>query len=451
MFNEAETLESSDSEERFSEKQKKNLTSLNISRANLSISQLNEILDFFQIEKLDCSCNDFSGIDDTFEIGNAKWVLKDANFSNCYISSPKFLREIFDCPCLAKVDLSKSNFGMSFYGFTVGSSTKSLQWLDISESHISNRFVMKLLDKFEKIEYLDLSNNDLNEYTGHNNAQNCSSFKPINAFQKKLSKSLRTVKISNCQLQINFALFYSFQSCENLEYLDVSKNNLKLYLSVFKDDACCRSTLKYLNISNCSFRDMNFFEFFTDMNALETLIFDGNDITYLNISYSKYTFEVTNNTSLKTISMCNCGQIKESVFRAIAQCKTLETLNCSGNDLRYFDLDNFDFGLARFSLRTIKMVECQINSKILLNAITDCTNLRELDLSCTTLSTTSHDLKFGASKDTLKILNLSYCSFSLRKTFHEITDCRKLQELYLSDNTFAFVFEEITFDAHRRL
>lgn len=138
---------------------KTKLTSLNLSRTNLGLHQLVEILDSSSIEELDCSFNNFSELEkETFGFGQAKETLKIANFAHCKISLQFFLEELFNCRLLEKVDLSNNKFRIDYDNFSLESPEIPLKWLDISNSNIIiSSFIFKILERFEKVEYLDLS------------------------------------------------------------------------------------------------------------------------------------------------------------------------------------------------------------------------------------------------------------------------------------------------------
>lgn len=198
-------------------------------------------------------------------------------------------------------------------------------------------------------------------------------------FFGNLVASLKTFKISDCKIYDNPDFYQSLLDFENLEYLDISNNNS---LRIPENFAFARSlgTLKVLIVYNC-------------------------DLT--------------------------------SVFlqNALVNLKVLETLDASNNTFSG-NFDNFDLGSARLSLVKIKMSGCTINSQALLEALTDCAILRELDLSNNDFETLSNNFRFKTSKESLEILNMSSCVLTGGCILYQIVDLIWLKELYLSNNVF---------------
>jgi len=209
------------------------LTSLTVSRANLSPEQLEEILDFPKITILDCSWNDFSKLKDSFKVRRAKNVLEAGKFSNCRLSSQVFLEEILHCHFLARLDVSKNEFRSSFEDFIFGPSAESLKWLDISESEIRVESLFKILGASEMLEFLNISGNCSECVSSGSRFREFDPGKVVSVLGN-LKKTLKTLKISACKIDNNFDLFYDFTNCLVLESFDISKNNFSKFPRHFR-------------------------------------------------------------------------------------------------------------------------------------------------------------------------------------------------------------------------
>lgn len=424
------------------------LVVLHISRSNLNVYHLNEILDFSAIEILDCSFNNFSKIDSSFETGKAKDTLQEVNFSNCNISSQIFLEKVLGCRSLSKLNVASNRFTISCKTFTVGSAVKSLKWLDISKSGIELKQLLEfILGKFEAIEYLDLTNNICQPMVhGNQKLVNFDASKAISVFGK-LKTSLKILKISSCQIQSDFDFLYSITDCLTLEYLDISSNLLGQFPKDFEFGSS-KETLKELHMNNCFMNGANTLTTVTNLPVLKKLNLKNNQFDCL-----PYDFRFGSSTeSLKSLSMANCNIHSISFFQAVANCKVLQVLNLSKNDLSLCnasDFKNFDFGSSRFSLTTVDMSRSGLSSESLLKAITNCLNLRVLNLFSNSFENLPDDFCFGESKDSLKILDLTACSLRGTKILKEITSCRKLEYLNLSFNDFSGEFKNFSFGESR--
>lgn len=415
------------------------LTSLKISRANLSPDQLEELLDFPKIAMLDCSWNDFSKLKGSFRVGRAKNMLEDGKFSNCRLSGQVFLEEILYCQFLARLDVSKNKFGTSFEDFIFGPSAESLKWLDISESEIRVESLFKILGASEMLEFLDISGNY---------SECASSDGPFRQFDPamvvsvlgNLKRTLKTLKISACRIDNNFDLFYDFTNCEVLEIFDISENNFSKFPRNFRFGSSAE-TLKELHMNKCLLDGAYSFGTITNLKSLTTLSINENykNASAINFSpgCSKY--------SLKTLSMFNCGTLDQSIFTTIAQCKALKFLDLSRNNLSSFNRVRFCFGSSRSSLQDVNLKQCFINSEVLLRALTDCRSLRKLNLEGNLFSRLSDGFRFGDSRKMLESLNMSACGFHGQSILSAIAGCRSLGKLDLSYNDFSGVFSNFSF------
>lgn len=421
---------------------------MRISRSNLNVYHLKEILDFSAIKILDCSFNNFSKIDSSFETGKAKDTLQEVIFSDCNISSQVFLEKVLDCRSLSKLNVSSNRFIVNCKTFAVGSAVKSLKWLDISKSGIELKPLIEfVLGKFEAIEYLDLRKNFCQPLVYANqNLVDFDSSKVISVFGK-LKTSLKILKISSCLIQSDFDFLYSITDCLMLEYLDISSNLLGQIPKTFEFGSSGR-TLKELHMNNCFLNGANTLTTVTNLSVLKKLNLNNNQFDCLPCDFR---FGASTG-SLKSLSIANCSIYSISFFQAVAKCKVLQVLNLSENDLSLCnasDFKNFDFGLSRFSLTTVDMSRCGLSSESLLKAITNCLNLRLLNLVSNCFENLSDDFRFGESKGSLKILDLTACSLRGSKILKEITSCRKLEHLNLSFNDFSGEFQNFSFGESR--
>jgi len=373
-----------------------NLKNLNVSRVNLSLNHLKEILDCPSIEVLDCSSNDFLKLQAGFTFGAAKNSLVKTNFSDCFLFQQAFLLEILDCPNLKELDISSNNFKLEYRNIYFGSSSKSLVWLDISDSAVNAKLFIKLLENFEVLEYLDISKNFFRSGTVLFDCPQNRFYTPKDrSFFGNLALSLKTFKISECEICDDPDFYQSLLEFENLEYLDISNNSF----SRFPED-------------------------FAFVRSLETL---------------------------KVLIIYNCGLRSVFLQNALVNLKALETLDASNNTFsRRFQ--NFDFGSIRLSLVNIKMSACRINSRALLEALTDCAILRELNLSDNYFLNLPNSFRFKRSKESLEVLNMSSCFLEGGCILYQIVDLICLKELYLSDNIFRDAsYENLSFGSSLRV
>jgi len=364
---------SEDSEEPFLGHLEDQLKSLKVSKANLDHKQIKRILDFPNIEILDCSFNDLFGLKDTFEIGKAKKSLKNVNFSHCYLTNQDFLEKVLNFQNLSIADLSENSFDLKYSTFKFGASMYSLKRLNISGSKIKLRPFFKILRKSQVLEYLDVSNNNFISKSKY--------FKTCNHRQNvfelgSIKMSLKTLKISNCNIHNDYDFFYSLTDCEILEDLDICFNCFCQFPENFHFGSS-RKILKCLKMNNCSMCGVNALVAVTDLEVIEDLIISYNSFIHIPNGFK---FGISQN-SIKTILIANCEIHDAQVLHAISECKVLEVLNLSNNNFS-MSFDKFDFGSAKFSLKSISMSSCRISSPVLLRAITDCIKLLKLDLSC---------------------------------------------------------------------
>lgn len=423
-----------DPEEPFLGNLENQLKSLKVSKANLGLKQIKRILNFPNVETLDCSFNDLFCLNDTFEIGEAKKSLKNVNFSHCYLTNQGFLEEVLNFQNLSIADFSENRFDLKYSTFKFGASMYSLKRLNISGSRIKLRPFFKILRKSQVLEYLDVSNNHFSSKSKY--------FKSCNHGQNifelgSIKMSLKTLKISNCNIHNDYDFFYSLTDCEILEDLDICFNCFCHFPKSFHFGSS-RKTLKYLKMNNCSMCEVNALEAVTNLEVIENLIISYNTFTRIPNGFK---FGISRN-SIKTILMANCKIRNAQVLHAISECKVLEVLNLSNNNFSK-GFGKFDLGSAKFSLRSIYMSNCRIRSPVLLKAITDCIKLLKLDLSHNNFSGLPHNFTFGQSRFTLEELNMFDCYLGGPKILYAITNCDRLVKLCLSKNDFSQLSENL--------
>lgn len=258
-----------------------------------------------------------------------------------------------------------------------------------------------------------------------------------------LRKSLKIVKMSSCLIEDNIRFLQELTNCENLEYLDISYNSFSQLPITFKFGASAK-TLKYLNMDNCVLSDSYVLNIVTDLEVLETL-----SINYNNFVVIPETFEFQKSKkTLKVLAMAACHLKSQNILTAVAQCIALESLDLSSNKLPII-CGKISLGDARITLTNIKMSSGNIISRYLLEAVTDCPKLKILNLYDCDLDELFEDFIFGASKESLEVLNMSKCSLTGAKILSTITDCKNLKELYLSDNNFSGDFINFSFGASK--
>jgi len=393
-----------------------------ISRANLDLDQLKEILDFSSIRVLDCSFNDFSKLGNSFRIGKAKKSLKEVNFSKCYLSNQIFLEEILDCPGLTKLDISINNFGAKHYYFVFGSATNSLKWLDISESKIEVHSFIKILAESKVLEYLDISKNNFESKS--------ETFNPNSSVSMlgNLKESLKTIKVSDCEIKNDYNFLYSLTECKNLEFLDVSLNDFSNFPKNFSFGSS-QKTLKSLHMKKCSL-DRRFLFLLANLESLEILNVSDNCFSK---NFTEFSFGNAN-VSLAVIDMSSCQIECEFLLKEITSCPKLKVLNLSSNNFKKLS-PNFNFGASKNTLEILNMSKCCLRGLRILSKITDCRKLRKLNLSGNAFSGQQYEnFSFGFSSETLRMLELDFCKISDHNLFAAITSCQNLEVLSIAGN-----------------
>lgn len=393
-----------------------------ISRANLDLDQLNEILDFSLIRVLDCSFNDFSKLGNSFRIGRAKKSLKEVNFSKCYLSNQIFLEEILDCPSLTKLEISNNNFRAKNYYFVFRSSTNSLKWLDISKSEIEVHSFIQILAKANVLEYLNISKNHFKS--------KFEKFNPTSSVSVLggLKESLKTIKISDCKINNDYNFLYSLTECKTLEFLDVSLNVFSNFPEKFSFGSS-KETLKSLHMKKCCLHG-RFLFLLAHLKSLEILNVSDNCFSenFIKLSFGDA------NLSLTDVDMSSCQIECEFLLKIITSCPKLKTLNLSSNNFMQLS-PNFDFEPSKDTLEILNMSKCCLRGLRILSKITDCVRLRKLNLSENDFSGQQYEyFSFGFSSVSLRVVELDLCGISDQNLFIAITSCKNLEVLSIAGN-----------------
>lgn len=279
--------------------------------------------------------------------------------------------------------------------------------LAVKSIHLSNYLGLKELpidfSQFQNLEYLDLSNNSLEEI-------------PPELFD--LPK-LKTLILANNKLHRSDNL--SFLNNESIERLDLSGNTL----SRLRISGCiaCLQKLKYLNLND------NNFSIMPNLAAtkLDTILFQDNVITnaieldsllpknhlvkYLDFSKNQYSFH--NFDELKTMKTINCSSINLSENFLSFPYNLFSSANT--NQLKILKLSNCSFSepIDTLAENNIDTLDLSANNMFLNdNPFVKCTKLKYLDLSGSTLynfelmsfSLTHLSLDLNLGKETFLLL-----------------------------------------------
>ncbi|EDW72264.2 uncharacterized protein Dwil_GK20808, isoform C [Drosophila willistoni] len=365
---------------------------------------------------LDLSDNEISFLDTRSLIGFTS--LRTLLLANNSITSWSDLspNEAFvNAPSLKRLSLSGNHFG-SFGNEEAPQQLKSqsLTELELANCGINSMGGDQLVNQLPNLERLSLANNKLVQLAA------------------LPSRSLRTLDLSNCSVQLLSSHF--IEALPNLEALNLSRNT-ELQFGSEDGDLIMAYELRKLEASHCNMNQIDL----SGLPLLSEVDLSGNLLR----SVDAYTFQ--NNTLLEVINLSE-NFLRQIGSDAFANLKRLKQLNLAYNEIARLDrnvIRNNDvlveLNLSRNviqkftrivsnSVRVINMSWCEITS-IDSSSLTSLSAIQKLDLSHNLIS----DIPNLMRSETLQSLNLGNCRLSTIRN-NTFRDFPELADLHLNGN-----------------
>lgn len=382
------------------------------------------------LEKLNISCNKFRDIPANFSFGDAAETLIELRASACNFNSHEILFALTNCTRLKRLFIDSNLFGDIRYPYSFGKSKKSLILIDISKCGCSSSNLFELLTDCPNLKSLIANNNNFfgkqtsihikssknsltTLYLNTGIAQSVSSqnFLALTSFKNLKSLvltanftdkqynigtskySLQDVNISDSKLN-SLDLIRCILDCPKLVTLNVNKISMTEFQEEIEEDIIGQSktSLDWLSAKKCGFTSVNVLLVFSSFEKLTFLDFSKN----------------------KLIDNYNEGALDLSKNRSIV----------SNNGII--------LGQSKNSLITLNFKKCNLKSASAIENLTNCPNLTTLDLSYNCFSNMVSDLRFGASKSKLRNLSLSHSSIKINGWKNALLECKQLAQLDLS-------------------
>lgn len=387
--------------------------------------------------------------------------LRCITLKNCRIQSNKFIACLFELEGLELLDLSQNPL-IDFDRAILNSNNimSSLKRLELSECKISNPSIFEKLNRFNCLEYLNISRNymgrllddfdlenlkysliylNINGCCWNNNGlkaiAKCTKLEQLHAsashfaniprdfdFQE-LKNSLKEVHIPRSQMSIE--CLNALTECSSIEKLVMYENSMPRLPSDFSLKNL-ENSLIHLNINRCDW-DSNGLKAIFKCTRLEYLYAGDNNFRNLSNDF------ILTSGSLKKVYLNDC---KMNYFGLVAltHCSCIEVLDVSFN---HFDNLPYDFtlGSLRNSLRDLRINKTGLTDQHL-KAITDCFKLTHLDAGGNVFS--DERIHLGISRNSLVHLSLNNCKLNY-EILRTVTDCPRLRFLNVVCNVFSNV------------
>ena len=418
-----------------------NLKVLKLSNCHLKANNLEHIFEFCNLEEIDLSCNDFSGLtreiieklfptaqsnEIDFTISPVKRIkiespldkLKNIKLNNCSITSREFVTKLFDINGLKALDLSENclNFN-SMDTVKIGKSRESLNILKMRKCGILSAENLILLIDIPKLAKLDISGNNFKDFN-ENFKLGCS------------SNSLEELNVDNCHL--NKRGLRVITDCPKLVKLSASNNNFKAPFSL----GLSTKSLKEVKMQTSQL-DINGLRAFSECTKLEKLDFSFNNFDEIHYKFSLKQVKET----LKEVIIRN-SSLTVSLVNEIFDCPNLESLDLSYSNLQTINNKRFKLGRSKNSLKVIDVSNSRLHP-FSLKIISGCSKLEKLNASYNWFGKLKSNIEFGNAKESLKELDIKHCNLST-DGLKAIFNFSKLEKLDISLNKLGDAIEPFT-------
>ncbi|CAG9782415.1 unnamed protein product [Diatraea saccharalis] len=250
---------------------------------------------------------------------------------------------------------------------------------------------------------------------------------------------------------INYIIIGAFEGLYNLEYIDLSRNEIKRTENKLFNEL---TRLKHLNISRNKLNDIPRLTFI-DLENLEVLDVSHNDLQvipfqvfaplsrlqYLDISYNRIAtfldFYFNPNRQLKSLFLNNNSLVKIT-SNALVNLNKLETLDISSNKLEYIPKNMFDY------FEQLRNLNLSYNhfQNISSNSFKNLKKLRWLDMGGNRLRLLPPMLFHN--NENLKTLYLDHTEITVIQNTN-FKGLNNLQELYIRNNSHLREIEPFVF------
>lgn len=362
------------------------------------LKSVNPLRDYTNISKLDLSENYFSDLKSLQYFIKLKTLDLSSNQINDIESIPELIK-------LEELDLSKN----SIISFDSLKKLTNLTKLDIS----SNNADIKSLPTMKNLQNLNISENKIGDFSFLNEMNliqtlSANNLKNSEYTNLSLPSGLSELYLSGDNISVYEKLFFeNIGRLENLEVLDISKNNLydlNALERITKESGNKFSKMKTLYISENNLTDISGIRQFSN---LEELYASGNKISSID--------EIQKQGKIKALYVSNN---KIYNIDALADVPSLKTLNISGNPLSDYIKIGALTGLEK--LYASKLTICDIKFIESLN------NMTSLDLSDNNIE----DLTALKKMKKLEWLDISKNPI---KEYGAIMGLENLKTLYISN------------------
>lgn len=212
----------------------------------------------------------------------------------------------------------------------------------------------------------------------------------------------------------------ALEDCQGLINFEIQNNPLDPIEGSFLSS----STLLYLDISNCSLRDLNP-NFFKDIPSLSTIDLSENAINVIKSGV----FDVLTSLEVLKMNSCNLTQISVDAFQNQSTLKILELSGNAFGSVEWYEVLGPLHRLEHLDLRKSGLKhlnEDMFNRSTFLRTLILAENdLMEFDVATT----------IGRQLNLLETLDLSFCNLSKPLSEEAFNEATKIRSLNLSGNT----------------
>ncbi len=184
-----------------------------------------------------------------------------------------------------------------------------------------------------------------------------------------------------------------------------------------------------------------------DKNVNSTRDFNTSNISYKTFleepvknSLQKYNLLGNLKNSIEILNLANTS-IDSNYLIEIFNCPNLKILNCSDNNFELFS-NYFHIGSSKSSLLNITFDRCKIKDLRFIYALSDCTKLKLLNLSNNNFKNINFDYDFGPACNSIQTIIMKDNYLSCEKFLSKIFKFSKLNNLYLSNNSFLSISDD---------
>ncbi|GLT90600.1 hypothetical protein SLE2022_085230 [Rubroshorea leprosula] len=315
---------------------------------------------------------------------------------------------------------------------------RHLEFLDLSDNKDLNNSILSYLSSFSSLKTLILSNCRLNATLSTRELSNLRNLKVLDISHNDIDslessqdeQNLRFVHLEVLDLSYNFfnnSVLSSINEFSNLKSLNIEANNLKGLVDVTKFDAL--RCLEELQMNNNELNQFVSTNANTSFSKLKTLYLDG---IFPEESSVPTQLSLEAFPSLKRLYLTNNYHLNQTMFIETSQVlSNLEELFLDQSPLSINFLQNID---ALTSLRSISLRNCGFTGTLPTQGWCDLKNLEEMDLSGNELVGILPSCL--ANLTSLRLLDISQNLFTGNVASSPLINLLLLRYLSISTNKF---------------